>query len=382
MGTAAQLLLWGTGAGGATFPLLERALEGWHCIPRATPTVLGGAWVTKRLGQQQARTGQEAGALQVSLSAPQDRGVAARRLQIGRSRLSRPSPSYPIPAHPVLSRAVPFRPVPCRAVPCRQESRAMLHWGYDEHNGPAHWKEVFPVANGDRQSPIDIKTEETKYDPSLRPLNPSYDPASAKIILNNGHSTSVEFDDTVNKSVLTGGPLSGTYRLRQIHFHWGSNDEAGSEHTVDGMKYAAELHVVHWNAEKYSSFVEAACQSDGLAVMAVFLKIGECNPQLNKITDRLDTIRIKGKKALFTNFDPSCLLPKSLDYWTYFGSLTVPPLLESVIWIVLREPISVCSEQLAKFRSLLSTAEDEAACCLLRNFRPPQPLRGREVRRN
>ncbi|XP_063029075.1 carbonic anhydrase 13-like isoform X2 [Melospiza melodia melodia] len=226
----------------------------------------------------------------------------------------------------------------------------MLHWGYDEHNGPAHWKEVFPVANGDRQSPIDIKTEETKYDPSLRPLNPSYDPASAKIILNNGHSTSVEFDDTVNKSVLTGGPLSGTYRLRQIHFHWGSNDEAGSEHTVDGMKYAAE--------------------------------IGECNPQLNKITDRLDTIRIKGKKALFTNFDPSCLLPTSLDYWTYFGSLTVPPLLESVIWIVLREPISVCSEQLAKFRSLLSTAEDEVACCLLRNFRPPQPLRGREVRRN
>ncbi|XP_026698481.1 carbonic anhydrase 13-like isoform X1 [Athene cunicularia] len=182
--------------------------------------------------------------------------------------------------------------------------------------------------------------------------------------------------------VLTGGPLSGTYRLRQIHFHWGSNDEAGSEHAVDGMKYAAELHVVHWNAEKYSSFVEAARQSDGLAVMAVFLKIGECNPQLKKITDRLDTIRIKGKRALFTNFDPSCLLPKSLDYWTYFGSLTVPPLLESVIWIVLREPISVCSEQLAKFRSLLSTAEDEVACCLLRNYRPPQPLKGREVRRN
>ncbi|XP_059719069.1 carbonic anhydrase 13-like isoform X1 [Haemorhous mexicanus] len=297
---------------------------------------------------------------------------SGRRRPSPSNRAQPPLPPQPVPSHPILS---------C-PVPCRQESRAMLRWGYDEHNGPAHWKEVFPVANGDRQSPIDIKTEETKYDPSLRPLNPSYDPASAKIILNNGHSTSVEFDDTVNKSVLTGGPLSGTYRLRQIHFHWGSNDEAGSEHTVDGMKYAAELHVVHWNAEKYSSFVEAACQSDGLAVMAVFLKIGECNPQLNKITDRLDTIRIKGKKALFTNFDPSCLLPKSLDYWTYFGSLTVPPLLESVIWIVLREPISVCSEQLAKFRSLLSTAEDEVACCLLRNFRPPQPLRGREVRRN
>lgn len=61
----------------------------------------------------------------------------------------------------------------------------------------------------------------------------------------------------------------------------------------------------------------------------------------------------QGKRALFTNFDPSCLLPKSLDYWTYFGSLTVPPLLESVIWIVLREPINVCSEQVYLDFSLL-----------------------------
>ncbi|XP_030409247.1 carbonic anhydrase 13-like isoform X1 [Gopherus evgoodei] len=271
----------------------------------------------------------------------------------------------------------------------------MLHWGYDEHNGPSHWKEVFPVANGDRQSPIDIKTEEAKYDPALPPISPNYDPTSAKVILNNGHSTCVEFDDTENKSVLRGGPLSGSYRLRQIHFHWGASDDIGSEHAVDGKKYAAEepagklnaseykqLHVVHWNSDKYSTFVEAARQRDGLAVMAVFLKIGECNSQLKKITDRLDAIRAKGKQALFTNFDPSCLLPHSLDYWTYLGSLTVPPLLESVIWIILREPITVSSEQIAKFRSLLCTAEGEAACCMLRNYRPPQPLKGREVRRN
>lgn len=44
-----------------------------------------------------------------------------------------------------------------------------------------------------------------------------------------------------------------------------------------------QLHVVHWNAEKYSSFVEAASQSDGLAVMAVFLKVrGECFSPQNK----------------------------------------------------------------------------------------------------
>ncbi|KAK9403188.1 carbonic anhydrase 13-like [Crotalus adamanteus] len=258
----------------------------------------------------------------------------------------------------------------------------MLHWGYEEDNGPTHWKEIFPIADGDRQSPIDIQTKETKYDSNLLPLSPSYDPSSAKVILNNGHSTSVEFDDTENKSVLSGGPLTGNYRLRQIHFHWGASDDIGSEHAVDGAKFPAELHVVHWNADKYPSFVEAAQKPDGLAVMAVFLKLGECNSQLKKITDQLDTIKVKGNQHRFTNFDPSCLLPHSLDYWTYLGSLTVPPLLESVIWIILREPISVCSEQLAKFRNLLCTGEGEHAYCMLKNFRPPQPLRGREVRRN
>lgn len=53
----------------------------------------------------------------------------------------------------------------------------------------------------------------------------------------------------------------------------------------------------------------------------------------------------QGKQTTFTGFDPSTLLPGSLDYWTYEGSLTTPPLLESVTWIVCKEPISVTSEQ-------------------------------------
>lgn len=53
----------------------------------------------------------------------------------------------------------------------------------------------------------------------------------------------------------------------------------------------------------------------------------------------------QGKKAPFTNFDPSVLLPSSLDYWTYFGSLTHPPLHESVNWIILKENISISSDQ-------------------------------------
>ncbi|XP_016054434.1 PREDICTED: carbonic anhydrase 13 [Miniopterus natalensis] len=246
--------------------------------------------------------------------------------------------------------------------------------------GPVHWPDLFPIADGDQQSPIEIKTKEAKFDSSLRPLHIKYDASSAKIISNSGHSFNVDFDDTEDKSVLRGGPLTGRYRLRQFHLHWGSADDHGSEHVVDGVRYAAELHVVHWNSDKYPSFVEAAHAPDGLAVLGVFLQIGEFNPQLQKITDILDSIKEKGKQTRFTNFDPLSLLPASWDYWTYPGSLTVPPLLESVTWIILKQPISVSSQQLAAFRTLLCTSEGEPAAFLLSNHRPPQPLKGRQVR--
>lgn len=54
---------------------------------------------------------------------------------------------------------------------------------------------------------------------------------------------------------------------------------------------------------------------------------------------------LQGRQTTFANFDPKTLLPTSLDFWTYEGSLTTPPLLESVTWIVLKEPISVSPAQ-------------------------------------
>lgn len=40
---------------------------------------------------------------------------------------------------------------------------------------------------------------------------------------------------------ISGGPLENHYRLKQFHFHWGATDERGSEHTVDGRAYPAEV---------------------------------------------------------------------------------------------------------------------------------------------
>lgn len=62
---------------------------------------------------------------------------------------------------------------------------------------------------------------------------------------------------------------------------------------------------------------------------------------------------LQGRQTTFANFDPKTLLPASLDFWTYEGSLTTPPLLESVTWIVLKDPISVSPAQVL-YASLLS----------------------------
>ena len=42
-------------------------------------------------------------------------------------------------------------------------------------------------------------------------------------------------------TALSGGVLNDEYELLQFHAHWGSDDEQGSEHRVDGKMYPAEV---------------------------------------------------------------------------------------------------------------------------------------------
>ena len=40
---------------------------------------------------------------------------------------------------------------------------------------------------------------------------------------------------------VSGGGLPGVYTTVQFHLHWGSNNNKGSEHTMDGLMYPAEV---------------------------------------------------------------------------------------------------------------------------------------------
>lgn len=41
---------------------------------------------------------------------------------------------------------------------------------------------------------------------------------------------------------ISGGGLPGRYRALQLHFHWGSPAQNGSEHTLDGRQLPMEVH--------------------------------------------------------------------------------------------------------------------------------------------
>uniref|UniRef100_A0A8B9M672 carbonic anhydrase n=1 Tax=Accipiter nisus TaxID=211598 RepID=A0A8B9M672_9AVES len=224
---------------------------------------------------------------------------------------------------------------------------ACLNWSYQGNNGPDHWHKLYSTL-----------------------LWITWKPSTCKEILNAGYSFQVNFEDKDNQLVLNGRPLTGTYRLWQFHFHWGQNDEQGLEHTVDGRKYASDrLHLIHWNMDKYLNVTEAFDKLDGLAIVSVFLKVN-FGPGHPNIINMCESFPLVSTDTPFSDFDP-----KSMDYWTYNGSLIYPALHRSVIWIIVEDPI-----YLAQFCAILSSAEEEAPCPVLSNHQQPLPLKGRVVR--
>uniref|UniRef100_A0A452QP39 Carbonic anhydrase n=1 Tax=Ursus americanus TaxID=9643 RepID=A0A452QP39_URSAM len=273
----------------------------------------------------------------------------------------------------------------CSQGPCAQRNR----------NDALHPLCKGPVSapGGTRQSPINIRWRDSVYDPQLKPLRVSYAAASCLHVWNTGYFFQVEFDDSAEGSGISGGPLENHYRLKQCHFHWGAANERGSEHTVDDRVYPAELHLVHWNSVKYRSYKEALTGENGVAVIGVFLKLGAHHEALHKLVEVLPEIKHKrrctkmndlerkrGARAVMGPFQPARLLPACRDYWTYAGSLTTPPLSESVTWVIQKQPIEVARSQLAAFRSLLFSALGEEERSMVDNYRPLQPLMNRKVR--
>ncbi|KAK2524515.1 Ca12 [Columba guinea] len=145
-------------------------------------------------------------------------------------------------------------------------------WSYIGPDGEKAWPKKYPFCGGVFQSPIDFHKDILQYDSNLLPLEfigynvPSTDQFT---LTNNGHSVKMYLSPTMYIRNL---PFE--YTASQLHLHWGNrNKSEGSEHTVSGKHFAAEMHIVHYNSEKYPDIAAAMDKADGLAVLAILLEL-------------------------------------------------------------------------------------------------------------
>uniref|UniRef100_A0A914E5C6 Carbonic anhydrase n=1 Tax=Acrobeloides nanus TaxID=290746 RepID=A0A914E5C6_9BILA len=238
-------------------------------------------------------------------------------------------------------------------------------WNYDDDGdcGPCHW----PVKSmGHAQSPIDFKLsiiKPIKLHDNLKFVR--YDKPINGHIVNNGHSIQFLIDSMLAPEIYGGG-LGQKYRFVQYHFHWGPNEHEGSEHTVGGLHYAAELHLVHQGVEDPKRF----------AVLGIFLIIGQDGDTLHAEETVLKKLINSGSSCAMQNVVLNSKLPHNKhSFVRYHGSLTTPPCTECVTWTVFTEPISVTKHQL----SLLRHIKDYRGKPVHNNCRPLQKDNDRSI---
>jgi len=245
-------------------------------------------------------------------------------------------------------------------------------WGYlnlDQNKQrailPDNWYKLMPECKGNLQSPVNIEFPNTVYDQSMQNIVVSKKEGGSDIwnITNNGKTVQLNPHDA--EFTFTMYPRNEVFTLLQIHFHW-----RGSEHFVDGKKFAGEIHLVfksQTNPKQYS-------------VIGFMMKlVDKDNLSFKSLIDQLQVVSGYNTASEF-NFQLENVLPMNIhNFFRYSGSLTTPGCAEIVEWNVVDSPVLGFSEdQLLKFQSLL----DSNGLPILTNARPIQNLNDRVVKRS
>ena len=219
------------------------------------------------------------------------------------------------------------------------------HWSYEGAGGPEGWGRMKPefakCSTGSRQSPIDIQGG---IKVSLDAVAFDYKPSAFRVI-DNGHTVQVNVGPGNSIEV-----LGRRYELLQFHFH------RPSEERINGRLFDMVAHLVHKDVE------------GRLAVVAVLLDRGSAQPLVQAVWNNLPLE--KGEEvAARLPLDLNELLPTDRSYYTYMGSLTTPPCSEGVLWMVMKNPVQVSTEQIGIFSRLYPM-----------NARPVQSASGRLIK--
>ncbi|MBX9705065.1 MAG: carbonic anhydrase family protein, partial [Gammaproteobacteria bacterium] len=131
-----------------------------------------------------------------------------------------------------------------------------------------------------------------------------------------------------------------------------------AENYITGQKYPMEWQLLYKDARGQ------------LVMVAILAETGRSNPEVAKLAARLPGLN-QSRSLSDITLNVSNLLPTNRDYYTFEGSLSMPPCTRDVQWYLLKTPISVSLTQLNSFREHFRN-----------NARPLQALNGRKVQTN
>jgi carbonic anhydrase len=251
------------------------------------------------------------------------------------------------PRREVRAAAAPVRRSSAQPTTPRPEAQRTPQWAYSGEFGPQAWGGLHPsyslCASGQRQSPIDIRDG---FAVELEPPVFEYR-ASAFRVFDNGRTVQVKVE--AGNALLIRGRR---YELQHFQFH------RPSEVRIDGRTFDMSAHLVHRDPEGQ------------LAVVAVLLEKGLAQPLVQEVWNNLPLEKHE-EYAAPRPIDLTKLLPADRRYYTYMGSMTTPPCSEGVLWVVMRQPVTVSPEQIAIFSRLYPM-----------NARPVQSAGGRIIKQS
>ncbi|PRQ43642.1 putative carbonic anhydrase [Rosa chinensis] len=228
----------------------------------------------------------------------------------------------------------------------------------DSEKGPKYWGELreewAACKHGTLQSPVDLLSENVQVHLNKGEVRLKYKPANATI-RNRGHDISVQWNLGDAGSV----EINGTdYLLQQCHWH------SPSEHTIDGIRFDMELHMVH--------LIPDANVENNIVVVTYLYKLGKPDKFLSEVSTDIHAMIDEEEERHRGVVDPRDVKKGGKKFYKYIGSLTVPPCTEGVTWIIHKKLTTVSREQMELLREAVHDFAEQ-------NARPLQALNRRDV---
>lgn len=274
-------------------------------------------------------------------------------------------------------------------------------WTYDGISGHKYWgvmnRAWTMCSKGRQQSPVNISPDDLVYDPKLSevPFQVDKQPMSGSLH-NTGQLLVFKVDpDRASKMPvnITGGPLSYRYQFEEMYLHWSPDSRTssratlyGSEHSVNGHFFPAEIQLYGFNAHLFNNLSEAMLQPHGVVAVSIMIQESDRAQQetngLKAITSHLKKVVFRGQSQPIHGLNLAEIMPSTNSFMTYEGSTTYPGCWETVTWVIMNKPIYASRSQMRGLQSLLQGDKANPKSPLSGNVRPVQPMNGRTVRTN